>query len=211
MTATKIKICGLKNPEDAVFAALAGADFIGLVFCHQSPRYITIAQAQAIIAALKNTPAQAVAVFRDQNIKTITSILQATGLSMAQLHGQECINAHEKLNASITRILSIAADSNGGISLPDEQLNTLDPARDYLLIDNLNAGSGETLNLKPISLNKQPLRAFLAGGLKPDNIKNKIREHQPYAVDVSSGVESSRGIKSQPLIKTFIQNARNPS
>jgi phosphoribosylanthranilate isomerase len=201
---TLVKICGITNLEDAIAAVNLGANLLGFVFA-ESPRKVevdTVKNIQRVIACDVKT----VGVFTDESDEVIR-IMDECGLTYAQLHGGQSENFARKLGASrVIRVGRIADQSS------IDYLATFVEAR-YYLLDTYRSekvgGTGETfdwsLAIRAKSLGK-PI--FLSGGLRPGNVKDAIRTVRPFAVDVSSGVEISPGIKDHAKIKEFIQNVR---
>lgn len=210
MDRTRIKICGIQDPDTALAALDSGADAIGLVFVEKSPRYVTLDQAKAITAALPED-AVSVGLFVDTPGETMKQIMDDASLTVAQLHGHESIDDLDPL-FGIPAWKALPFDENFQhiASTWDH-----DPRVEALLIDTpptgeLTGGSGITFDWNGLAQIKEHFAKpiILAGGLTPDNVAEAIRVVQPYAVDVSSGVESSRGVKDVGLIKAFCQAVR---
>lgn len=208
MKNTLIKICGIRDPSMATFAAQAGADFIGIVFHPTSKRFVEIEQATEIAAAAKQAGAQPVGVFVDTNAEMILKICQIARINTVQLHGDIARQQHHLLPPSFKRIYARTVDQNGQIENDkDGGLNYLDEDRDYLLFDNIQAGSGKTFDWSKFNyIGNFPW--FFSGGLTIDNVGNAIQQFQPTAIDVSSGVEKSPGEKDKDLILKFINAVR---
>jgi phosphoribosylanthranilate isomerase len=198
---TRVKICGFTRVEEAVYAAHNGVDAIGLVFYSPSPRNVTIEQAINITNAL---PAfiTVVALFVDETEAKIREVLRQVPIDCLQFHGDE--------PASVCRlygkryIKAVRMQSNTDIVQLTEQYH--DAAG--LLLDAYHAdakgGTGQSFDWALIP--KQcALPIILAGGLDETNAKQAIQAVQPYALDVSSGVESSKGIKNASIVAAFIQ------
>lgn len=210
MSRTRIKICGIKDPDTALAALEAGADAIGLVFVEKSPRCVTREQAKSVIQAL---PEEAVSVglFVNSPGNTVRSILDEVGLTVAQLHGHESIDDMDALAGyPVWKALPFDQHFQTTASTWDH-----DPRVEALLVDTpptgeLTGGSGTTFDWNGLAAVKDHLAKplILAGGLTPNNVAEAIRTAQPYAVDVSSGVESSRGVKDIGLIKAFCEAVR---
>ncbi|MEM6260591.1 MAG: phosphoribosylanthranilate isomerase [Planctomycetota bacterium] len=210
MEHTRIKICGIKEREHAQAAVDAGADAIGLVFVEKSPRSVTIKQAQTVAESLPDSVVS-VGLFVDEPGQTMRQIMQSAGLDVAQLHGHESID-------DLDDLIGYPAWK----ALPfDEHFQRLastwdhDPRVEALLVDtpptgDLTGGSGITFDWSGLAAVKEHLAkpVILAGGLTPDNVGQAIQTVRPYAVDVSSGVESSRGVKDVGLIRAFCEAVR---
>jgi phosphoribosylanthranilate isomerase len=201
---TKIKICGLTNLDDASAAIDFGADALGFVFFKKSPRNISPAKAAAIIAKL---PAftTTVGVFVNEPAEEILKIVNHTGISVIQLHGEEPPEA-----CLLTRKVI------KGIRI--KSLESLEPLKRYqglvsaFLLDTYApqalGGTGQVFNWDIALEAKNFGRVILAGGLTPENISEAIGMVRPYAVDVSSGVELEKGIKDHKKMKLFIERAK---
>ncbi len=204
MKNTLIKICGIRDPNMATFAAQAGADFIGIVFHPASKRFVEIERATEIAAAAKQAGAQPVGVFVNTNADAILKLCQIARINIAQLHGDIARQQHHLLPPSFKRIYVRTVDQDGQIQNDKaDGLNYLDEDRDYLLFDNIRAGSGKTFEWSKFSYIVN-IPWFFSGGLTIDNVGNAIQQFQPTAVDVSSGVEKLPGEKDKDLILKFI-------
>lgn len=203
MHRVRIKICGITRVEDAVYAAELGADAIGLVFYPGSPRCIDIAGAKLIIAALPPFVSK-VGLFVDQDKTEIRSVLEKLPLDYLQFHGSESPGVCAAYNIPYIKSITMKA----GVDLTLE-------ARKYagaacLLLDSHVAGTpggtGRQFDWSriPSSLEKP---VILAGGLSPANVRSAIATVRPYGVDVSSGVEKSRGVKDREKLAAFIRAA----
>jgi phosphoribosylanthranilate isomerase len=201
---TRVKICGITRPEDALHAADEGVDAIGLVFYDKSPRYVTAEQAAEVCKVL---PAfvTAVALFKDEGADTIRQVLEQVPLDLLQFHGSESAEFCRQFGKPYIKALGMEGDNN--ISRLAEAYFD---ARGLLLDSHAPGaagGTGESFDWDTIPQDlPQPL--ILAGGLDVDNVAEAIRAVKPYAVDVSSGVESETGIKSTELITAFMNKVR---
>jgi len=201
---TKIKICGFTNAEVARAAIFAGADAIGLVFYGPSPRNVSIDAAREIVAALPPF-VNRVGLFVNANPSQIDEVLCEVPLDTLQFHGDEspldCAQYHMPFYKSV-RV--------------NEQTNLVRLADDFsqasaLLLDactpNAYGGTGGVFDWS-LAKTEIGLPIILAGGLTADNVADAIAQVNPYAVDVSSGVESAKGIKDIDKIKAFIHKVR---
>lgn len=202
---TRIKICGIRDAAAARAAADAGADAIGMVFVPRSPRHVTMDQAREILAAL---PAfvEAVGLFVDKPIEQVLDIAHDLCLGAVQLHGSETpAEIAELVPLRVIKSLPFSADLPS--QLPQWR------AACGVLIDTpslgaeLPGGGGRVFDWAALAAMKLD-SIVLAGGLTPDNVGQAVRTVHPYAVDVSSGVESSRGVKSHDLIRRFCDAVR---
>jgi phosphoribosylanthranilate isomerase len=206
---TQVKICGINDPASFDTAVEAGADWIGFNFFPPSPRYVTPAQAQALSSRYKGGPVR-VGLFVRPSIDEIAAILDAVPLDILQLYSADetLDRIHEHFGLPIWRALGVVTRSD----LPTT-LGT--PAR--LLIEakappgaTRPGGNAQSLDWSILSNWAAPGPWMLAGGLTPDNVGTAIRTTGADALDVSSGVESSIGVKSPALIEAFIQAAKSP-
>ena len=201
---TRVKICGITRVEDALTAVNAGADAIGLVFYAPSPRCVTIAQAQQIVAALPPF-VSVVALFVNATTAEIKTILAQVPIDIVQFHGDEtkaiCEQISKQINLPYYKAIRVKAESN-----LLQYVQEFASAKALLLDTYTEATFGGTghvfdWNLIPKNMTK-PI--ILAGGLVPENVALAITKVQPYAVDVSGGVESAKGIKDAVKIAAFM-------
>lgn len=197
---TWVKICGLRT-QDAVDAAVeAGADAIGFVFAEGSPRFIEPVGAKALVASIPNT-VETVAVVRDQPIDSVIGWARAAGVTTVQLHGDEPDSDAERLRDAgfgTIRAISINAYRQRAHELSGERL----------LIDAVEPGAGLRFDGSLLLETPPTVPWILAGGLDPQSVAEAVRVLKPAGVDVSSGVESSRGVKSPELIRAFVRAAK---
>lgn len=202
---TRVKICGITRVEDALAAVNAGADAIGLVFYAPSPRAVTVEQAQKIVAAIPPF-VSVVGLFVNAPKAEIESVLSRVRLDILQFHGDETAEDCKQINLPYYKAIRVKADTN-----------LIQCAQRYrtakaLLLDAFSeaamGGTGQTFdwNLIPANL---PKPVILAGGLNAENVGLAIRQVQPYAVDVSGGVEAGKGIKDAVKIAAFMQGVSN--
>ena len=208
-----IKICGITNFQDAEFAVKNGANWIGIIQYPKSARHVEILQAKAISAKVRDLGAEPVGVFVNSSAAEILTICQQANLNYIQLHGPISRQAHHLLSDAFTRIYVRSVTYEGAlIEDIDGGEKYLVKERDYLLFDGMNAGSGCSFNWGNLNGKIKTLtemRFLIAGGLNSENVANAITILQPDGVDVSSGVESSLGVKSQPLIESFIKKVNH--
>lgn len=197
---TRVKVCGITNIEDALAAAHAGADAIGLVFYAQSPRAVTVEQAAKIVAALPPF-VTTVALFVDAPADEVQQVLQQVPIDLLQFHGDE----PPEFCVSFQRPYIKALRMQPGIDIT-RQANMHPLALGILLdawVPGLPGGTGQTFNWNDIPSLTQPL--VLAGGLTPDNVQQAITQVNPWAVDISGGVEMSKGRKDHAKVQAFMQ------
>jgi len=199
------KICGITRVEDALAAAHAGADAIGLVFYSKSPRAVSVQQAREIIAALPPF-VTTVGLFVNASRCEINEILDAVALDALQFHGDETPAQCEGFHRPWFKALRVGGDEDVA-----GQVARYVNASGILLdtfVAGVPGGTGERFDwsLIPPGLTK-PL--ILAGGLTAENVQQAIAEVRPYAVDVSGGVEASKGIKDAAKVQAFVERVRS--
>lgn len=205
MKRTRVKICGITLVDDALSAVNAGADAIGLVFYDKSPRCVPIDQAQAIVAALPPF-ISVVGLFVNASAAEIQSILAQVRLDTIQFHGDEtpalCEEVCAQINLPYYKAIRVKSDTNllqYALDFKDAKALLLDTYSEQAY-----GGTGQVFdwNLIPKNL---PKPVILAGGLEAHNVQIAIQQVQPYAVDVSGGVEATKGIKDAAKIAAFMQ------
>jgi phosphoribosylanthranilate isomerase len=222
---TFVKICGVSDPKHARAAAAFGADFVGMVFA-PSKRQVTLGQAKSIANALGKAPGERldngdvatieaalgkrrpllVGVFADQDADTINAIAEEVSLDLVQLSGTEPWEVNEHLSRPVLKCMKVRAKEtapdvlqhyHGGAVL------LLDP-----FVPGTYGGTGVTLDWTVAGEIARETPTVLAGGLTPDNVAEAVRTVQPWAVDVSSGVETD-GVKDADKIRAFIMAAKS--
>lgn len=202
---TRVKICGITRAEDSLAAISSGTDAIGFVFWQQSPRNILPQQAKSIT---RNIPAfvTTVGVYVNPSADWVRETSTIANLSLLQFHGDEAPEFCDQFALPYIKALRIKE----GVDLL-ECSNRYQNAK-ALLLDtysaNMPGGTGEVFDWKLIPSNL-PLPIILSGGLTPDNVAQAITKVRPWAVDVSSGVEVSKGIKDINKISAFMQKVKN--
>ena len=192
---TKVKICGLSTKEAVKTAASAGADYIGFVFA-PSKRQVTLEQA-AELAKIIPTNVNKVGVFVSPSREDLLEAIEKVGLDLVQVHGQVVDKLFENLPCG--SIQAVQVDERGHV--PNSQA-------DYLLFDAPVAGSGQTFDWGRLDTTELAQPFFIAGGLNEDNVARAIQHFSPFAVDVSSGVETN-GQKDHEKIRRFIERVKN--
>ena len=192
---TKVKICGLSTKEAVETAVSAGTDYIGFVFA-PSKRQVTVEQT---IELAKFIPShiQKVGVFVSPSRAELLEAVDKVGLDFVQVHGQVVDKLFENLPCG--SIQAVQVDEGGHV--PNSQA-------DYLLFDAPVAGSGQTFDWGQLDTTELAQPFFIAGGLNEDNVARAIQHFSPFAVDVSSGVETD-GQKDHEKIKRFIERVKN--
>jgi phosphoribosylanthranilate isomerase len=198
---TRIKVCGVTRPEDARLVVALGIDALGFVFWPRSPRYVTAAQAAAIASALPPMFCT-VGVFVDQPVEEVRRIASEVGLSAVQLHGDEPL-------PSWMRVPGICIKAVGGGAGADPASIAAWPPHVYPLVDAVDpmrrGGTGQTADWAAAAALARVRPTVLAGGLDAGNVADAIARVRPYAVDVSSGVERSPGIKDSNRLRAFVE------
>ena len=192
---TKVKICGLSTTEAVETAVSAGADYIGFVFA-PSKRQVTLEQA-AELAKFIPSHIQKVGVFVSPSRAELLEAVDKVGLDFAQVHGQVVDKLFENLPCA--SIQAVQVDGDGHV--PNSQA-------DYLLFDAPVAGSGQTFDWGQLDTTELSQSFFIAGGLNEDNVEEAIQHFSPFAVDISSGVETD-GQKDHEKIRRFIERVKN--
>jgi len=202
---TKIKICGITNLEDALFAADCGANAVGFLFA-KSPRQMKPDQVRKIIEKLPPFVAK-VGVFVNEVPSHIAKLAKEVGLTAVQLHGEEI----PEFCASL-KPLSVIKGIRVKNEVDIKMLSAYDFVSAYLLdsfVQGKKGGTGKVFDWKLALLAKEHGKpVILSGGLTPVNILEALKKVQPYGVDVSSGVESKPGKKDKKKVKDFIQKVR---
>ncbi|MFN3309034.1 MAG: phosphoribosylanthranilate isomerase [Anaerolineales bacterium] len=207
----KIKICGIKNLEEARWAIASGADFLGFNFYPPSPRAITVAECCQITKVLRAESPHAllVGVFVNQSAAEIRHILERCDLDLAQLSGDEGLEDQEVLGERAYKALRISKTFQV-LSLEERIYRRKTPPA--LLVDasvpGEYGGTGRPADWQVAAQIALARPIFLAGGLTPLNVAEAIRQVRPWGVDVASGVETAPGKKDREKITAFIENAR---
>ncbi len=201
----RVKICGITRPGDAVEAARLGVDAVGLVFAPASPRCIDIARARDICRELPPFVSR-VGLFMDAGVDRITTVLDQVELDWLQFHGSEDEAECRRYRRPWIKALGLAGSRGEG-----QDISGAFPGAAALLLDSHAPGSpGGTGRCLDWTQLRPPSRPWiLAGGLTPENLGQAIGLVHPPAVDVSSGVEATPGIKDHARMKAFMEASRN--
>jgi len=196
---TRIKICGITRQEDADAAVAAGADALGFVFYDPSPRNVNVDQAAEII---RNLPAfvTSTALFVNADVAFVQRVIDSTSLDLLQFHGDEDVAYCEQFDRPYMKAIRMKPGVN--IQAECERYTSATA----ILLDayrpGVPGGTGESFDWDRIPSGlKKPI--VLAGGLEPDNIRRAVETVRPFAVDVSGGVEASKGIKDKAKLEKF--------
>jgi phosphoribosylanthranilate isomerase len=201
---TRVKICGITRPQDALAAAQAGADAVGLVFYPSSPRYLSTERAVEIRDALPPF-VQSVALFVNADAAQVAQVLQRVRPGMLQFHGEESPDFCSQFGAPFVKAVRVRP----GVDAL-EYLRPFSRAAAWLFDSYVPeyGGVGESFDWSLVpALRERPL--ILSGGLTPANVAEALRRVRPWGVDVSSGVESAKGIKDAAKIAAFMAEVRN--
>lgn len=211
---TRIKICGLTRKEDVKAAVEAGADALGFVFYPESPRFVSPDAAHELIAQIPPF-ITAVGLFVNASAEEVVATASRAGISLIQFHGDEsaafCARAALMANLPFIRAFCVRRDTNPQDLLQyEQQYRVASPLFSGLLLDSYSeayGGTGKVFNWSLIS-KEIAHQVVLSGGLSEQNVAGAIKQVQPYAVDISSGVERSRGIKDAGKIRAFTDAVR---
>jgi phosphoribosylanthranilate isomerase len=202
----KVKICGMTQLKDAVFAVEQGADAVGFIFYKKSPRAVTMKTVREIISKLPPL-VDTVGVFVNESVDRVNKIADYCGLDLVQLHGEETPAFCRKIHRRVIKAFRIKDLQS------IKQLEKY-PVSGILLdtfSDNLHGGTGKTFDWTLALPAKKTGPVILAGGLTPRNIRQAVSQVRPYGVDVCSGVEKSPGIKDPEKVRAFLKNIRSGS
>jgi phosphoribosylanthranilate isomerase len=209
----KVKICGLKTLDEALFAIDAGADYLGFNFYPRSPRYIDPQKCAGITAGIleRGYDANFVGVFVNEPVERIEAILDHCGLHLAQLSGDEPSRVLERLGERAFKALRARNAEHLRTVVRRYPLRKNAPA---WLLDGYRAGefggTGENADWKVAGEMAKKAAILLAGGLNPGNVARAIQQVRPWGVDVASGVESEPGKKDPEKVRAFVRAARQP-
>lgn len=202
--AVRVKICGITRLQDLHAACDAGADALGFVFYEKSPRHVSISAAAALLGELPPF-VQSVGLFVNADPAFVESVLQAVPLDLLQFHGDETPVDCERFGRPYLKAVRVTAATDLLKCAAD-----FDAARGLLLdayVPGIPGGTGERFDWSLIPANL-PKPLVLSGGLTPDNIAEAVQRVRPWAVDVSSGVEMTKGIKDPHKMAQFIAKAK---
>ena len=195
---TKIKMCGLSRPEDIAFANEVRPDYIGFVFAKKSSRYVTPEKAAELAAKLDKSIVP-VGVFVDSDFDAIMNTVNLGAIRIAQLHGnepEELVKRLQENGVPVIRAFQIKSE--------DDVKKAETSCADHILLDS-GKGSGLTFDWSVLKNATRPY--FLAGGLDPENVSRAVTDLHPYAVDVSSGLETD-GVKDKNKMIKFAEAVR---
>lgn len=203
-----VKICGITRLEDARYCAGAGADYLGFIQYEESPRYIAPASARQIIDWVYGpTP---VGVFVNREADDVNAAVEAAGFELAQLHGHETPEMCAAVTVPVVKAFSVTHDASA-----EQLLAIMEPYRDvvdYFLLDthhtSLYGGTGESFNWRLARELADAVPLFLAGGIDETNVREAVQTIRPFALDLSSSVESAPGVKDFDKLGRFFDAFR---
>ena len=202
----KVKICGMTQLKDALFAVEQGVDAVGFIFYKKSPRAVTMKTVREIITKLPPL-VDTVGVFVNESAERVNKIADYCGLDLVQLHGEESPAFCRKIHRRVIKAFRVKDLQS------IKQLEKF-PVSGFILdtfSDDLYGGTGKTFDWNLALPAKKMGPVILAGGLTPRNILQAVRQVRPYGVDVCSGVEKSPGIKDLEKVRAFLKNIRSGS
>jgi phosphoribosylanthranilate isomerase len=188
----KLKICGVKTPQEANALRDIGVEYVGLNFVPSSSRCISLEQAQDIMAALKGSGIHVVALFQDQPIEMVSEYVRELDVDYVQLHGDEPPEYARSVPKPVIKAIAVKPSYT-----PDSIIQSLNnyPA-DYFVLDRAQQGKGDLVDagLAATIVKEYPGKIYLAGGLTPDNLPRILQQVHPYGIDISAGVRTGHNI-----------------
>ncbi len=221
MESTTVKICGVRSLDDALVAARAGADYVGMVFVPGRRRRVEPEAARIITSGLRDSDFEgpkSVGLFGDQPLDEVLDTIATAGLDYVQLCGEESLDYCRAVleRAGVIKALHVANDdSHDAIAGVANRIDAFAAAGCTVTLDSqvvgLHGGTGQSFDWSiAAQLAADGRRFLLAGGLTPDNVSEAVAVVRPWGVDVSSGVETD-GVKDHAKIRQFVSNARRPA
>jgi len=206
---TKVKICGITNLEDARFASGALVDYLGFIFVESSPRYIDPEKAGAIINWVEGP--EKVGVFMNHSLDDVNVLSKFSGIDFVQLHGQESLEYCQLVEKPIIKVIHVGKETTR--EELELQVAMYSEVAEFLLFDTKSngvyGGTGQTFDWSLLSDIAGEKPFFLAGGLTPENVSEAIEIVNPYAIDISSGVEEEPGLKDFEKIERLMENLKS--
>jgi len=203
-TAPRIKLCGITSLDDANLAIEAGAWAIGCILWPSSPRACDPAEAARIAAAMRRR-AHVCGVFVNPHLDEVAELVDALGLTMVQLHGDEgpafCAEVARRTGAKVIKAATVSTQADV------QALETFHT--DFHMLDayrpGMRGGTGETFDWELVRARRSSIPLILSGGLRPDNVADAIAATRPFGVDTASGTEASPGVKDPAKVATFVE------
>jgi phosphoribosylanthranilate isomerase len=204
MSAPRIKLCGITSLDDAQLAVDAGAWAVGCILWPDSPRVCDPAEAGRIAAAVRRR-AQVCGVFVNSHLDEVTELVDALGLTMVQLHGDEgpayCAEVARRTGAKVIKAAAVSTQADV------QALETFHT--DFHMLDahrpGMRGGTGETFDWELVRARRSSIPLILSGGLRPENVAEAIAATHPFAVDTASGTESAPGVKDPAKVAAFVE------
>ena len=195
-----VKICGITNEDDALFAVAMGADAVGFIFA-PSPRQVA---PQLVYDITRRLPPEVltVGVFKNEHPSRVIEIANRSGVKAVQLHGTETPAQTIEIAGSVRYVIKVFGSDSQHLARADRW------GTDLVMIDSPGGGSGKLFDWSLAGEVPDGVRLILAGGLDPDNVADAIAAVEPWGVDVATGVEAAPGRKDPTLVRRFISNAR---
>ncbi|HET7217593.1 MAG TPA: phosphoribosylanthranilate isomerase, partial [Vicinamibacterales bacterium] len=197
---TRVKVCGIRRHEDARLAVELGADALGFIFWPDSPRFIDPLDAETIVAQIPALVA-VVGVFVDQPVAFVTDVARGLKLTAVQLHGHEQVEDYQHLPQRLVKAVAVGAANDAARAIEGlaPEVTVLLDAHDPIK----RGGTGRTIDWAAAARFAAARPVILSGGLTADNVGDAVEAVRPYAVDVSSGVESRPGEKDARKMRAF--------
>ena len=203
-SAPRIKLCGITSLDDARLAVEAGAWAIGCILWERSPRACDPAEAARIAAAVRRS-AHVCGVFVNPHLDEVTELVDALGLTMVQLHGDEgpafCAEVARRTGAKVIKAAAVRTQADV------RALETFHT--DFHMLDahlpGMRGGTGETFDWELVRARRSSIPLILSGGLRPENVADAIAATHPFAVDTASGTEASPGVKDPAKVAAFVE------
>ena len=195
-----VKICGITNEDDALFAVAMGADAVGFIFA-PSTRQVS---SQLVYDITRRLPPEVltVGVFKNEHPSRVIEIANRSGVKAVQLHGRETPEQTMEVARSVRYVIKVFDADSQHLASADRW------GTDLVMLDSPGGGSGKVFDWSLACEVPDGVRLILAGGLDPDNVADAIAAVEPWGVDVASGVEAAPGRKDPTLVRRFISNAR---
>jgi phosphoribosylanthranilate isomerase len=195
-----VKICGITNEDDALFAVAMGADAVGFIFA-PSTRQVS---SQLVYDITRRLPPEVltVGVFKNEHPSRVIEIANRSGVKAVQLHGRETPEQTMEVARSVRYVIKVFDADSQHLASADRW------GTDLVMLDSPGGGSGKVFDWSLAGEVPDGVRLILAGGLDPDNVADAIAAVEPWGVDVASGVEAAPGRKDPTLVRRFISNAR---
>ncbi len=201
---TRLKICGITTLEDARYAAGALVDYLGFIFYPGSPRYITPRNASEINGWIEGP--EKIGVFVNQPMDEINQVVERAGIDLIQLHGDEEPEMARQLNKPVIKVFRLKGEDD--LDAIQRKLEEWKGIAAYFMFDAYDSrqygGTGKEWNWSLVTKLKSDTPCFLAGGISADNVIAAVTEVRPFAIDLSSSLEMSPGIKDFDKIQNFM-------